>query len=156
LRHASDEEPYRKYLRHELMSALALMGEGAVALDGHAEPDLIVYLVAAHHGRIRIGIRTMPDERSPKDDTMLALGVLDGDVLPSVVYHDGEIPASVLNLGVMMLGERDGVASWSDRALRLRDRGDIGPFRLGFAEALVRIADWQASARHDSDQGRSE
>lgn len=31
-------------------------------------------------------------------------------------------------------------------ALALRDRADLGPFRLAFCEALVRAADWQASA----------
>ena len=36
---------------------------------------------------------------------------------------------------------------WSERALRLLGRPDLGPFRLGFLEALARLADWRASAR---------
>ena len=53
---------------------------------------------------------------------------------------------STLDLGVMALGAPRGQMSWSDRALRLRDRDDVGPFRLGYLEALVRLADWRASA----------
>ncbi len=31
--------------------------------------------------------------------------------------------------------------------LALRDGPDLGPFRLAYLEALVRIADWRASRR---------
>jgi CRISPR-associated endonuclease/helicase Cas3 len=55
----------RRHFRHELAGALALLGDGAVALDGLAEPDLAVYLVAAHHGRVRTGIRSLPGESLP-------------------------------------------------------------------------------------------
>jgi CRISPR-associated endonuclease/helicase Cas3 len=34
------------------------------------------------------------------------------------------------------------------RAIRLRDRPDLGVFRLAFLEAVVRAADWVASARY--------
>jgi CRISPR-associated endonuclease/helicase Cas3 len=134
----------RKYFRHELASALALLGEGAVALESVTEADLVVYLVAAHHGRVRMGIRSMPDESDR------ALGIEHGDVLPMLRLDDGEIPVSNLDLSAMMLGERNGRRSWSARALTLRDRDDLGPFVLGYAEALVRIADWSASALHQS------
>jgi CRISPR-associated endonuclease/helicase Cas3 len=36
--------------------------------------------------------------------------------------------------------------SWSGAALGLRDDPALGPFRLAFLEALVRISDWRASA----------
>ena len=35
--------------------------------------------------------------------------------------------------------------SWTARVTALRDRPDLGPFRLAYLEALVRIADWRAS-----------
>ena len=42
-----------------------------------------------------------------------------------------------------------GVDSLTSRAIALRDRTDLGPFRLAFCEALVHAADWQASAKGD-------
>jgi CRISPR-associated endonuclease/helicase Cas3 len=42
----------------------------------------------------------------------------------------------------MELGAED---SWTAAAARLRDGPELGPFRLAFLEALLRIADWRAS-----------
>lgn len=134
----------RPNFRHELASALCLLGEGASALGQHGEVDLTVYLVAAHHGRVRIGIRSLPGDR--EDGRICALGVIDGEQMPSIALSDTEVPASVLDLGVMSLGGGGAGRSWAERALALRDRSDIGPFRLGFLEAVVRLADWRASA----------
>jgi CRISPR-associated endonuclease/helicase Cas3 len=137
--------PGRPNFRHELVSALALLGEGSVALKDVHEADLVVYLVAAHHGRIRLGIRGMPGEQKAGGPTVV-LGVHDGEPFAAVHVHEGcEIPASVMDLSVMAMGERDGRPSWSARVLDLRDRADVGPFRLGYLEAVVRLADWAAS-----------
>lgn len=136
----------RKFFRHELASALMLLGEGQVVLRGQKEPDLIIYLVAAHHGRVRLGIRSMPNEEA----NGYVLGIKDGESVPSVAIPNGEIPPTTLTLETMRLGcSDDGVASWSERMLALRDRADLGPFRLGFLEALVRLADWRASAEEE-------
>lgn len=138
----------RRYFRHELVSALALLAEPEVLADV-AEPDLVVYLVAAHHGRVRMGLRSLPDERVPpgQDDRRVALGVYEGDRLDEVGVPGGRVPATVLSLWPMELGEGpNGRASWTRMALGLRDRSDLGPFRLGFLEAIVRAADWRASA----------
>lgn len=134
----------RRFFRHELSSALALLGEGACAIADVREPNLVVYLVGAHHGRVRMGLRPMPGEQ-PVDGHVVALGIVDGESLPAVALPEGEIPATVLDLSVMAMGEQNGCPSWSRRALSLRDRPDVGPFRLGFLEAIVRLADWEAS-----------
>jgi CRISPR-associated endonuclease/helicase Cas3 len=139
----------RRYFRHELVSALMLLGDAAPALEGAAEPDLVRYLVAAHHGRVRLGIRSLDDEERDAEapDARVALGVFDGDEVPAVEVPGEVLPACVLDLATMELGDRsDGAPSWSARMLVLRDREDLGPFRLGFLEALVRLADWRASA----------
>jgi CRISPR-associated endonuclease/helicase Cas3 len=134
----------RPYFRHELASALAIWN-----LDGDIdvpERDLTNYLVAAHHGKVRVSIRPAPGESRPPgvdEDARFALGVVEGDPLPDVETPIGTIPARSLSLEGMELGA---APSWSDVVLRLRDDPDLGPFRLGFLEALLRIADWRASA----------
>jgi len=135
----------RRWFRHELVSALALLSDRQ-ALAGVVEPDLVVYLVAAHHGRVRLGIRAMPDEKPPDEEPnrLVALGVWDGEDFPAVEVAGARVGPVRLDLSVMAAGSvNDG--SWSERMLALRDRSDLGPFRLGFLEALVRVSDWRMS-----------
>lgn len=133
----------RPYFRHELASALAVKSlNGAIELPEH---DLTIYLVAAHHGRIRLSIRPAADETRPEQassNARFALGIVDGDTLPETQTPIGTVPALTLDLAPMDLGA-DG--SWTEAALRLRDDPQLGPFRLGFLEALLRVADWRAS-----------
>lgn len=140
----------RRHFRHELVSALALVGLTDGPLRGVEERDLVAYLVAAHHGRVRLAIRSLPGETLPPEgtDRRVALGVWDGESLPAVDVPGGRIPESTLDLSVMELGDGEGGRhSWTHRALALRDRQDLGPFRLAFLEALLRLADWRVSAR---------
>ena len=140
----------RPHFRHGLVSALMLLGPERALLEGVAEPDLVVYLAAAHHGRVRLGVRRLEDERCPPEnaDCDIALGVVDGDK----VRADVEIPGShtrggPVSLSHIGLGSDDGpVPSYTARMLTLRDRSDLGPFRLAWLEMLVRCADWRASA----------
>lgn len=133
----------RRYFRHELASALAIRQlEGAVELPSR---DLVAYLVATHHGKVRLSIRPAPDEVRPSDaasGARFALGIVDGDALPDAQTPVGDIPSLTLDLTPMELGATN---SWTDAAVRLRDDPQLGPFRLGFLEALLRVADWRAS-----------
>jgi CRISPR-associated endonuclease/helicase Cas3 len=132
----------RPYFRHELAGALAFL---ANCDDGSLESDLTAYLVAAHHGKVRLAIRSVPEEKIPDEpDRRYALGVWDGDPLPAaecVMMNPTTLNLSLMEVG----GDGQGRPSWLQRSLRLRDQ--LGPFRLAFLEALVRIADWRASAR---------
>ncbi len=133
----------RKHFRHELASALAVRAAPGSLLS--ADP-LVPYLVGAHHGRVRLSIRPGPDEQRPGDvppGARFALGIVEGERLPAVDTPLGRLEETELRLGCMELGASD---SWTDQALDLRDDSDLGPFRLGYAEALLRIADWRASA----------
>jgi len=133
----------RRFFRHELASALALP---SISDDlGITNLALTRYLVGAHHGRVRVAIRPAPGEEPPEGSdpgSRFALGVVDGDELPAVETPLGRTPAVSLALAPMELGAED---SWTDQALALRDDPALGPFRLGFLEALVRMADWRGS-----------
>ncbi len=134
----------RKHFRHELASALARMAQGA--------EDLEVYIIAAHHGKLRLALRSRPGEKEPPlAATRFALGVWDGDVLPETSLGAEVVsPELVLNLEVMELGDGPSGPSWSARMSTLRD--DWGPFRLAYWESLVRVADWRATRLHTGAQ----
>lgn len=131
----------RRYFRHELASALAFLQQH------HGEPnaDLVAFLIATHHGRIRMGLRALPQERADKPTLRIARGVQDGDRLPGVRCGDELSNAVELDLGPMEMGEDEqGRPSWSGRMRALL--AEHGPFRLAYLEALIRMADWRASA----------
>lgn len=132
----------RPYFRHELASALAALA--------HGESNLLAYLVATHHGKVRLRIRSHPREKQPAEASRLfARGVWDGDALPQVDLGAGVVVGStVLSLDYMALGGSDRVGeSWTARMTALRDDPSWGPFRLAFLESLVRAADELASAK---------
>jgi CRISPR-associated endonuclease/helicase Cas3 len=139
----------QKYFRHELASALALLGEARPAI-AHLSDDeqlLCIYMVAAHHGRIRSTLRSVPGEA-----TGFVFGVRDGDALPSVRIGDQIVPAVTLAPTTFTsIGADDqGSIPWHELAQQLLDRW--GPFALAQFEALVRLADWRASSQ-PTDEG---
>lgn len=142
------------YFRHELVSALMLAEHvdlpGTLCLEAaDADADLVRYLVAAHHGRVRLGIRSLQGETAPPEhgSAAIALGVVEGDVVAAFDLGPIHVESTTLRLDAMRIGGKE---SWTAMALGLRDREDLGPFRLATLEALVRLADWRASASPSS------
>ncbi len=130
----------RTRFRHELASALAWLA----LHDNDADADLIAYLIAAHHGKVRMSLRALPQETEAPDGRLFARGVWDGDRLPVVQFADGEtVPEVELKLDLMQLGDGPQGPSWTTRTQKLLKA--LGPFQLAWYEALVRIADWRAS-----------
>jgi CRISPR-associated endonuclease/helicase Cas3 len=130
-----------RHFRHELVSALLLLDEATGLLDGVAEADLVTYLVLAHHGKVRLTVRAHPDE---PEGTVL--GVVGGSsTVDTALPVAGLLAARPVSLRATQFG----TGSLTSRALRLRDRADLGPFRLAFCEAVVRSADWRASASYE-------
>ena len=137
----------RPYFRHELASALAILAHEKWS----READLVAYLIAAHHGKVRLNLRALPREPAPSNDSharaRFARGVHEGDDLPTFDLCGGERwNGGGLILSVMELGwDEVTQESWTERTRDLLAR--FGPFRLAWMETLVRIADWRASGK---------
>lgn len=130
----------RPFFRHELASMLAWLAQH----DGEPDADLIAYLIAAHHGKVRMSLRAMPTEQAKPGVRRFARGVWEGDVLPALDFDGEHSQETTLRLALMELGEGEQGASWAARTLGLLEVH--GPFRLAWLETLVRLADWRASA----------
>jgi CRISPR-associated endonuclease/helicase Cas3 len=130
--------------RHELFSMLLLDGPLRPLLADIDDPDLVRYLVLAHHGKLRLQVRG-PDGVDERTDgkTLLGLTHADSVSVPALLGQPaGEL---TIDLDQFRLGAD---RSWTRTALGLRDR--YGPFVLAYLETLVRIADWRASAGMDN------
>ena len=130
-----------------------------------AEVDLLVYLVASHHGKVRMSLRSSPDDERDDvpdpcpADKRQARGVRDGDALPSCQLPAADLnataiaaPVVTMSLDLMELGlsPRFG-ASWRERMQLLLEQ--LGPFRLAYMEAMLRAADCRASKEEDDGVG---
>ena len=146
----------RPHFRHELASTLAWLQAGGS--DDAQFLNLVAYLLATHHGKIRLSLRAMPGEavpapppNSPDQDTPLyARGIWQGDRLPPTGKRRIEIegfPSEgvILDLTGMQMGEQDGRPSWTARVLALRDSPKLGLFRLALLETILRAADAEGS-----------
>lgn len=141
----------RRHFRHELGSALAIL-EHQSDLDDRTR-DMAAYLAAAHHGKVRLGIRSLPGRagRNPHPDQLLGYQVSEAETLPAVDFGRGlRIDETKLDLSIARIGLGDrGYRSWLDRTTALLDW--LGPFRLACLEALVRAADMRASRDEQED-----
>jgi len=130
--------------RHELASALLYRQNAHLAKTDL--PSLAAYLIASHHGKVRVGLRSLPNETKPMDERLFARGIWEGDVVPAeeapllrLPDLDEPIEPTALDLGCMRLGP----GSWASDAIRLL--AEFGPFRLAFLESLLRAADGRVS-----------
>ena len=146
----------RRHFRHELGSALAVLEHGA-GLD-EITRDLAAYLAASHHGKIRLGIRSLPGRSrdnsvnsNPDPRHLLGYPVSEPETLPPVSLGQGlRIPETTLDLSIAQMGlNNQDRRSWLDRSTALLER--LGPFRLACLEALVRAADMRASRREQEE-----
>jgi CRISPR-associated endonuclease/helicase Cas3 len=122
--------------------------EEAILACSADEFDLLVYLVACHHGKVRVALHAGPKDQDYDDRDGRGLpirGVRDGDSLPSIALDaDAPLPALALSLEPASLGlSRRTGRSWRERTLGLLERH--GPGMLAWLEALLIAADRRAS-----------
>lgn len=137
----------RRYFRHELASMLAW-------LETHgedADADLVAYLIAAHHGKVRTSLRALPDEIEASGGRRYARGIWEDDRLPAFTFDGEHLGETRLRLSLMELGEGEQGPSWTARTQQLL--AEHGPFRLAWLESLVRIADWRATRQEQQSNG---
>jgi len=134
--------------------------ERAILACSAAEFDLIAYLVASHHGKVRAALHAAPkdqDYRDPGDGRGLPIrGVREGDVLPSIAIETSgpRLPSLTLTLEPASIGlsMRTG-RSWRERTNDLVDR--FGPGALAWLEAIMIAADRRASNLKTGDPALS-
>jgi len=153
----------RPHFRHEVASAVAALSLDT-GLYGRAI-DLLAYLVAAHHGRVRLAMRSLPRSRDQAPDErylLLGLPITTGgesghpqDTLPPADLGDGLVTRETqLDLSLARIGASpDGESSWLERTLSLLNW--LGPFRLAYLEALLRAADVRSSKAEQQGGGQS-
>jgi len=129
--------------RHELVSLLLADGPLRDLLRDAPDPDLSMYLMLAHHGKLRIQVR------DPGDLTVLPYGeASDQKILGLEQGAESQIPAVLGQPATTLTVDLEqfqfgGKRSWTRTVLGLRDK--YGPFVLAYLETLVRVADWRAS-----------
>jgi CRISPR-associated endonuclease/helicase Cas3 len=119
------------------------------------EFNLVAYLVASHHGKLRVGLHAAPKDQDYRDRDGRGLpirGIREGDRLPSVELVPGEppIPEVTLTLSPAAVGLScvTGV-SWRERCIGLMERH--GPASLALLEAILRSTDVRASRLTTND-----
>ncbi|MEW6221262.1 MAG: Fic family protein, partial [Thermodesulfobacteriota bacterium] len=111
--------------------------------------DLVVYLVASHHGKIRLAWHACPADQAANDEQPRIRGLHDGEVLPALLLSDAAglpwtLPACRLDLAPAAAGLNPSTGrGWTERVLGLL--AEHGPFALACLEAVLRAADQRAS-----------
>jgi CRISPR-associated endonuclease/helicase Cas3 len=117
----------RRGFRHELASAIGACING--------KSFLFVYIVAAHHGKVRVHLDNfywLKDEKGLR-------GLVEGDKVPACFLGDDD-SAQVDEFAIKL----PDVSDWKCAVNDLID--NLGVFKLSYLETLVRIADKRASA----------
>jgi CRISPR-associated endonuclease/helicase Cas3 len=136
-------------------SRLPLAWEDRLSRLDSASFNLLAYLVASHHGKVRMSLHASPKDQEYRDEDGLGLpirGLRERDVLSEIkgANDEGLVGRAILTLEPAHLGLSDRTGpSWTERTLGLLR--SHGPGALAFLEAIVRAADVRASKSQTVD-----
>lgn len=160
----------RLFFRHEAVSAAAILHKAGPAAG--PEAHLEAYVVAAHHGKVRMSMRNPPAKVKggryhPHDPRYVAGVPVSGtETVPNFLSRRraGECAGGVLEIGgwddenvaikpdIGRIGApAGGGKSWLEMVQGLL--AEHGPFRLALLEASLRAADMLASADEERGNG---
>ena len=137
-------EPETALLENSILKQLA-------GLDA-SRLNLLLYLLCAHHGKIRVTWHASADDLQATDGRLR--GICKQDTVAETKLWSGKgyctLPASQMDLSPAELGfgRRFG-SGWTERVLDLLDAH--GPCALAYHEAVLRAADQRASAMSVED-----
>lgn len=123
--------------RHEMLSAQLLEHRAPDLLADLPDPDLVLHLIATHHGHARPWAPVVKDEELPPVEQAL----LDRMITATHTDRHDWPPAHRLDSGLL------------DRFWHLTRR--YGWWGLAYLEALLRLSDWHASANPSTRTGQS-
>ncbi len=168
--------PDHPALLGEWLGVLPLLGWAPPASAGGAAPtpdearlldcssdgfDLVAYLVASHHGKVRVALHAGPKDQDYPDRGdgrgLPIRGIREGDELPAVSVFAGRegVPALRLTLEPAFMGLSAVTGrSWRERTSRVQER--LGPGALAWLEGLLAAADRRASRLGTSDPDLAE
>ncbi len=147
----------RKNFRHEAASALAFL-----KLNIQTDVDLAAYLIASHHGKMRLSMRSLPEKKGTKyinSDGSYILGMkldeteklsifLSNKMKESKESKEEKLQENIdkeikIDASITRIGKKDNSRSWLQITLGLLKKH--GPFKLAYLEAVIRAADSRAS-----------
>lgn len=155
----------RRNFRHEAASALAFLKMHA----SNTETELVAYLIASHHGKIRISMRDLPKKKHGRyinsdDNHLCGIPIEEKETIPiflsdkrdkskenntETILNESVENEIDIDASIARIGKKDDVKSWLQITLGLLK--EHGPFRLAYLEAVIRAADSRASRDEDKN-----